>query len=276
MSTSVKDPRTDEELAASGKDFDLGLLAKRQRDKEAAAQAAADAISQARTDAEPGNAPGGSFVHRSTTVYGDALPSVSEKPTNGWLDQYKESNRMAYDQPAYQARMMDGVKEKADLMGPSDPQNPEADALSARGRQIYSSSLNQLARASIPKSILDTTNLQTQDVNNRSAIYSNIQARAQINYKETLIKREHALGVAIMQRELYGSLFTGIAKTTGSVTAGIAATMRTPSKYGYSADPYSNPYSAGGDGSGFSPDSSIPDDADGGTGTNLPEVSINE
>jgi hypothetical protein len=111
-------------------------------------------------------------------------------------------------------------------MGPSNDQDPEAQALSQRAVQYYNSNLTQVARSAIPKSIAAQTKLQSQDINTRAAIYADMQSRAQINYHEAILQREQTLGMAIMQRDLYGSLFGGLAKVGGSVAA---AAISTPS-----------------------------------------------
>lgn len=166
----------------------------------------------------------GDFFHPAINPGGDpadpeTMPSVKGDAPASMRTPYRALNSQAYDLPGYQERLNAGVDSQSSLMGGQGDEDAQSSALSARASQYYKSSLNQLARSSVPESIAATTKLQTQDINNRAAIYSDIQTRAQINYKETLMRREQALGVAIMQRDLYGSLFGGFAKLGGSVAA---------------------------------------------------------
>lgn len=155
------------------------------------------------------------------------LPSADANAGNQGF--YRSSNRQAYDRPAMLGRIQQGVDSQSNLMGPSSDQSPEDQALSARASQFYNSSLTKLARNAIPQSIAMTSKLQGQDITNRSAIYADMQSRAAINYKEAIMEREKALGVAMMQRDLYGSLFGGLSKIGGSVAA---AALTTPSGSG--------------------------------------------
>ena len=71
--------------------------------------------------------------------------------------------------------------------------------------------------------------LQTQDVANRAAIFSNAQSRATIAYQQISFQREAAIQQEISRRTLYAQLFGGIGFVGGAFAASALYNAKHPS-----------------------------------------------
>ena len=146
---------------------------------------------------------------------------VDPSPNKGYLDQvdsnYNRSNRPTSD---FRDELNQDVKQKSNLLGPSqDPANPESEALNARGNQIYNSEINRMMRRSEPLAVDRKMNLQTQNLDQRAALYQNAQTRAMHNWKQISFQREAAITQEATRRQLYASIFGGLGSVGGAFAA---------------------------------------------------------
>lgn len=119
--------------------------------------------------------------------------------------------------------------DKSNLFGPKNPSDPQSDALSARGRQIYNSHVNAMAKQSQLQATDRQIGLEDQDVDNRAAVYANRQSRAQLNYQQTSFQRESAIAQEAMRRDLLSQIFGGLGKSAGVLAAKGVYNARNPS-----------------------------------------------
>lgn len=108
-----------------------------------------------------------------------------------------------------------GVREKSDLLGATGPEDPESEALQAKARQYHDSYVNQLARRSEPYAADQQVRIQTNDLANRAAQFSNVQSRAHLAYTQASFQRSAAIQQEISKRELFSRIFGGVGAGTG-------------------------------------------------------------
>lgn len=109
----------------------------------------------------------------------------------------------------------------AQLLGPSNPDDPTSSALNARAKQMYETNLNATLKNAAPNAQVMKMNMQQNDINNRAALYTNAQSRAQLNYQQIAYQRQFAVQQAMQQRQMLSSIFEGTA--TVATFAGVMA-----------------------------------------------------
>lgn len=121
--------------------------------------------------------------------------------------------------------------DQSNLMGPSDQNNPEDQALSARGNQIYQSQMSQLTRNSVVPAAQRKVQLQSNQIDNQAALYSNYQQRMQMAYQQASFQRQSAITQAGIQYQAYNSMFQGVGFAGGWALKGLFnATNKAPSE----------------------------------------------
>lgn len=121
--------------------------------------------------------------------------------------------------PYYAQTLNKDVGSQSNLMGPSNPEDPESTALAQRAKNLYDSNVNQVYQQAVPRAQTALAGLQKEDIANHAAIYSNEQNRATINYKQAAFQRGAAIYKENLTRQLYQSLFGGVAQVGGAALA---------------------------------------------------------
>jgi len=137
-----------------------------------------------------------------------------------------QADRASRPTSSFQQESNQNVAEKSNLMGPKNEQDPESAALSSRANQIYGSAVNNMTRNSEVNAVNRQTRLQGQSMDNYAAIFSNAQSRAQITYQQVAYQREAALNQEINKRNLFSSIFGGVAGVGGAVAANVMHNAR--------------------------------------------------
>lgn len=143
--------------------------------------------------------------------------------SNSWRNAEKTYQNTADDTSGYASALNNGVASESNLLGPQDESTPANQALSARANQIYQSNVNKIARQAQPMATQATTQLQTQDLAHRAAMYSNEQSQAQINFQQAAFQRSAAIQMANMKNQMYNALFGGVAQIGGAGMAMISS-----------------------------------------------------
>ena len=154
------------------------------------------------------------------------LPST-ETPYSPVQSQSPGSLDRLYNQSAYASRptsqftneLNANVASKSNLLGPSHPNDPQADAMSARSRQIYNSSLNGIMKSAEPIAVDRQIRLQQQDTDNRADVYRTAQSRSHLNFQQVAKQREFAITQEAIRRELISSIFQGVGTIGGMFAA---------------------------------------------------------
>lgn len=171
-------------------------------------------------------------------------PSISPTQNDNYVNSVNRiSNQAQQPYQTIQDRMNQGIREKSNLLGDSSRDDPETLALSARARQMHSSDVNHLMRTSVASAVNQQGEIQTRDVANRAAQFSNAQSRATLTYQQVSYQREAAINEELAKRTLYAQIFGGPFLAGGAAAAsGIYNSKhKTPmeDQQGYRASQYS-------------------------------------
>lgn len=170
-------------------------------------------------------------------------PEDTSQPKYGFLNAPKPSADTTAQNDAMTARANrslsdyandanQNVKEQSSLMGPQDPSNPQADALSARASQMYHSQVNSMAKQAEMGAASRQTQVQSGNIDHMAANYANAQQRAQMQYQQISFQRQTAIEQEQYQRQLYGQLFSGAGAVAGLGVAGMSAANKKGSTEG--------------------------------------------
>lgn len=126
----------------------------------------------------------------------------------------------------FQNDLNQGVREQSNLMGPSQGQDPESQALSARANQYYNSHLNQMTRNSVVPATQRQIGLQGNAIDNNAALYSNYQSRQALQYQQVSYKREAAITDAGIRYQMMNSIFQGVGFAGAFAAKGLYNVMK--------------------------------------------------
>jgi len=141
----------------------------------------------------------------------DYKPTLIPGANQDYLTGVSKMNDYAgRDVSEFQNDLNQGVKEQSNLMGPSDDQNPESQALNARANQMYQGQLANMTRNSIAPAMQRKMGLQSNAIDNQAAEYTNQQSRMAMQYQQTAFKRQAALTQAGIQSQLMNNIFQGV------------------------------------------------------------------
>lgn len=111
--------------------------------------------------------------------------------------------------------------DKSNLMGPSENESPESQALNARARQNYNSQMTQLTRNSVAPAMQRKVGWEANQIDNNAALFSNMQSRMAMQYQQAQFQRQSAIVQAGMQYQMYNSIFKGVGFAGGWAAKGL-------------------------------------------------------
>lgn len=166
------------------------------------------------------------------------VPNPAQNTPDWAVAESKYSGSAGQTPGEYQSGLNQDVASGSNLMSAAgDQTDPTNAALSARATQIYSGNVNRVLQGSAPQSINAISSLQTKDISNQAALYSNSQTIQTLNFKQAQFQQQAAISYENAQRSLESQLFGSIAQIGG---LGLGSLLN-PGRPGQSPQPPNDP-----------------------------------